>query len=150
MNINLFDIKASPASWELFRSEWRDHRNDVLLFIGEVFFTWVLILGGMALLFTGMALMDPALRTPDKVVQVSLGIPYSVLSFRLMISILMLAVPTTAIRILHHFYLAAELGYRCILDYDIACKPALRLHLEQIRRRMRGNLQCAAQDSTEE
>ncbi|EPC6177115.1 TPA: hypothetical protein ACNV4G_003323 [Serratia marcescens] len=28
--------------------------------------------------------------------------------------------------------------------------PALRLHLEQIRRRMRDNLQRAAQDSTEE
>ncbi|EFE93316.1 hypothetical protein [Serratia odorifera] len=142
MNINLLGIKTSSASGALFRSEWRAHRTGVLLFIGEVFFTWVLILGGVALLITGMALMDPALRTPDKVVQVSLGMPYSVLSFRLAMSVLVLAVPATALRILHHFYYAAELEYRCMADYLDSLRPAVRLHMKKCQQRCGAAGQC--------
>ncbi|HBC5194956.1 TPA: hypothetical protein KEU15_002679 [Serratia marcescens] len=135
MNINLLGIKISPASGALFRSEWREHRAAVLLFIGEVFCTWVLILGGVVLSLAGVALMEPAAQSPDQVVALSLGMPYSVFSFRLAISVLMLAVPATALRILHHFYCAAELEYCCITDYLDARRPEVRRHLEKCQRR---------------
>ncbi len=135
MNINLLGIKISPASRALFRSEWREHRAAVLLFIGEVFCTWILILGGVALSLAGIALMEPAAQSPDQVVALSLGLPYSVFSFRLAISVLVLAVPATALRILHHFYYAAELEYRCIEDYLDARRPAVRVHMEKCQRR---------------
>lgn len=135
MSINLLGIKTSPASGALFRAEWRCNKVSVMVFIGEIFCTWLLLLLGGGLIMTCVTLTEPAVLSPDQIVPLSLGIPWSVFSSRLAIAVGLLAVPVTILRTLHHFYIAAELGFHRIVDYDISRDPLLRRHIDKCQQR---------------
>ncbi|NCG53648.1 hypothetical protein [Serratia fonticola] len=139
--MNILGFKTSPAARALFSQEWKGHKVGVVMhiianFVKSLFFiaVGVVICAGLSLLL--LVLTPDASLTErhlavtgfvDGLNEVMVNVPLMALTGIVMLfSVVMGALIT-----LHHFYMAAELGYRSLISYQIDRRPEMQLYLKR-------------------
>lgn len=126
MNINLFGIQTSPAARALFSHDWHNKRAWLVFFITRVHFQRLYQAAVLLLACVGLVL----LLRPEPPQFHQTVMQWSVFAY-------LMAIGATVQGIMHHFYIAAGLGYRCIAAYDMSCHPEMRFFRKKIRQRRR-------------
>ncbi|MBX9485955.1 hypothetical protein J8Z82_10435 [Yersinia enterocolitica] len=137
MNINILGIKTSPAGRALFCTEWQKNKVEVVVRVTVVFVKTLFFMALIALVSIGLSLCMLALMADVPMSQryqafegymnIINIVSQDLVSWSAVTVVVALVI--TMLKTLHHFYLAAELGYTSLVSYRIAHNPEMKLHL---------------------